>query len=207
MPTSSGSPGDRARIVVDEAHATGVLRPGGRGLVSALGLEREIAVVVGTLSKALGSYGAFACCDRTMAEVLVKRARTLLFSTALPPPWVAAALAALRIVRDRPELVQRLSANASLLRIELARQGLPVPHGDTPIIALIVGDPREATALCDAALEGGVFAQAIRLPTVPEGTSRLRFVAMAAHTPPDLRQAAAVLGAARRTLTQDAAAG
>jgi glycine C-acetyltransferase/8-amino-7-oxononanoate synthase len=190
----------RARIVVDEAHATGIVGPGGRGLVSALGLEQEVDVVVGTLSKALGSYGGFAGCDRAMAEFLVNRARTLIFSTALPPPSLAAALAALRIVRDRPEIVQRARSNADLLRSELARRGFAVTDGETPIIPLIVGDPRDATRLCEAALDGGVFAQAIRPPTVPKGTSRLRVVATAAHTEADLRQAADVLGRARSVL-------
>src|SRR5436190_20649942 len=84
-----------ARVMVDEAHGTGALGPGGRGAVAAVGLEDEVDVVVGTLGKALGSYGAFACCDADMAEYLVNSARTLIFSTALPPPAVAGALAAL----------------------------------------------------------------------------------------------------------------
>ena len=98
-----------ARVIVDEAHATGVIGAGGRGLVRRLGLEAEVDVVVGTLSKALGSYGAFACCDRADGRsLLVNRARTLIYSTALPPPSVAAALEALRIVRDDPGVVERL---------------------------------------------------------------------------------------------------
>jgi 8-amino-7-oxononanoate synthase len=189
-----------ALIVVDEAHATGVVGPGGRGLVAALGLEREIDVVVGTLGKALGSYGAFACCDRTMAEFLVNRARTLIFSTALPPPSVGAALAALRIIRDEPAIVQRVQRNARLLRGELATHGFAVSPGEMPIVPVIVGDPGDAVELCEAALRGGVFAQAIRPPTVPEGTSRLRVTTMAAHTEGELRSAAATLAAAARGL-------
>jgi glycine C-acetyltransferase/8-amino-7-oxononanoate synthase len=185
-----------ARVVVDEAHATGVVGPGGRGLVAALGLEQAVDVVVGTLSKALGSYGAFACCHRTMAEFLVNRARTLIFSTALPPPAVAAAGAALRILRDRPAIVERLHRNSCLLREELVARGFDVPAGQTPIIPLIVGDPRAASALGDAALQAGVFAQAIRPPTVPDGSSRLRLVAMATHSADDLRVAATRLAAA-----------
>jgi 8-amino-7-oxononanoate synthase len=185
-----------ARVVVDEAHATGVVGPGGRGLVAALGLERRIDVVVGTLSKALGSYGAFACCNRAMAEFLVNRARTLIFSTALPPPAVAAAGAALQIVRDQPVIVGRLRGNSGLLRDELVACGFDVPAGETPIIPLIVGDPRAATDLCEAALQAGVFAQAIRPPTVPDGTSRLRLVAMATHSAEDLRTAATRLAVA-----------
>ena len=183
----------RARVRVDEAHATGVVGPGGRGLVSALGVEHEIDVLVGTLGKALGSYGAFVCCDRPMAEFLINRARTLIYSTALPPPSVAAALTALRLVRSDPTLVKRLKRNARLLRHELAGHEFDVTPGEIPIVPLIVGDPRAATALCNSALAGGVFVQAIRPPTVPEGTSRLRAVTMATHTEADLRAAAATL--------------
>lgn len=188
-----------ARIVVDEAHATGVLGPGGRGLVAALGLEHEVDVVVGTLGKALGSYGAFAACTRPMAAYLLNRARTAIFSTALPPPAVGAALEALRLVREQPELLSRLHANARTLREALAAQNLPIPSGGDPtmpIVPLMVGDPHAAMGLCEAALAEGVFAQAIRPPTVAPGTSRLRLVATAAHDPADLRAAAVTLGAA-----------
>ena len=183
-----------ARVIVDEAHATGVVGPGGRGLVAALGLEGEVDVVVGTLSKALGSYGAFACCDSVTASLLINRARTLIFSTALPPPSVGAAREALRIVREEPSVVERLRANARVLRDELAAQGFAVKEGEVPIVPLVVGDPHAAMALCEAALAEGVFAQAIRPPTVPDGTSRLRLVAMASHDAAELRDAARLLG-------------
>jgi glycine C-acetyltransferase/8-amino-7-oxononanoate synthase len=186
-----------ARVVVDEAHATGVVGPGGRGLVAALGLERDVDVVVGTLGKALGSYGAFVCCTRSLAEFLINRARTLIYSTALPPPSVAAALAALEILRTEPAIIERVRHNAHLLREELTGAGFAVAAGETPIVPLIVGDPREAMAVCESALRGGVFAQAIRPPTVPEGTSRLRVVTMAAHSDDDIRFAARTLAAAR----------
>jgi 8-amino-7-oxononanoate synthase len=177
-----------ARVVVDEAHATGVVGTTGRGLVAELGLEREVDVVVGTLGKALGSYGAFACCDARTASFLVNRARTLIFSTALPPPSLGAALEGLRVLREEPERVARLHRNARLLRTELGLAPDPMP-----IVPLLIGDPAAAMDACRAALERGVFAQAIRPPTVPEGTSRLRLVAMATHAEDDLRRAAAVL--------------
>jgi glycine C-acetyltransferase/8-amino-7-oxononanoate synthase len=188
----------RARVLVDEAHATGVIGPGGRGLVAALGLERKVDVVIGTLSKALGSYGAFACCSPELAELLVNRARTLIFSTGLPPASLAAASAALAVLQSTPDLVDRLHRNSRLLRAELAARGFAVSLGEIPIVPLVVGDPHETMALCEAALHEGVFAQAIRPPTVPERTSRLRLVAMATHTEDDLRHAATVLAAARR---------
>jgi glycine C-acetyltransferase/8-amino-7-oxononanoate synthase len=186
-----------ARVLVDEAHATGVIGPGGRGLVAALGLEREVDVAIGTLSKALGSYGAFACCSTALAELLINRARTLIFSTGLPPACLAAALASLDILAGTPALVQDLHSNARVLRAELARRGFAVPPGEMPIVPLMIGDAHEAVALSEAALAEGVFAQAIRPPTVPDGTSRLRLVAMATHTQDDLRAAAAVFAAAR----------
>jgi glycine C-acetyltransferase/8-amino-7-oxononanoate synthase len=165
-----------ARVVVDEAHATGVVGPGGRGLVAALGVEDRVDVVVGTLGKALGSYGAFACCGAATADLLVNLARTMIFSTALPPPAVGAALRALELVSQEPELVDRLHARARVLRA-----GLGAPPGDVPIVPLIVGDADAALAASRRALENGVFVQAIRPPTVPPGTSRLRVVATAAH--------------------------
>jgi glycine C-acetyltransferase/8-amino-7-oxononanoate synthase len=188
----------QARVLVDEAHAIGVIGAGGRGLVAALGLEAEVDVVIGTLSKALGSYGAFACCAQEVAQLLVNRARTLIFSTGLPPASVAGALAALEILRTTPALIRRLHDNARLLRAGLSASGFAVEHGDMPIVPLVLGDPHEAMSVCENALRAGVFAQAIRPPTVPDGTSRLRVVAMASHTRDDLRHAASALGNARR---------
>jgi 8-amino-7-oxononanoate synthase len=169
-----------ARVIVDEAHATGVIGPEGRGLVHELGLQDHV-ITIGTLGKALGSYGAFVCCDRKTADFLINRARTMIYSTALPPPSVGSALRALELM-DR-ELVGRLHANARVLRAALG-----VEPSAMPIVPRIVGDPEAAMAMCEAALQEGYFAQAIRPPTVPEGTSRLRVVATAAHDPEDLQR-------------------
>jgi 8-amino-7-oxononanoate synthase len=185
-----------ARVVVDEAHATGVVGSGGRGLVAELGLEGEIDVIVGTLGKALGSYGAFVCCSAELASFLVNRARTLIFSTALPPPSVGAARAALALLRADPGLTARAQANARVLRGALAEAGFDVEPGPMPIVPLIVGAPEAAMALCGAALQNGAFAQAIRPPTVPEGSSRLRIVSLASHTEDELRTAADAFAAA-----------
>jgi 8-amino-7-oxononanoate synthase len=184
------------RVAVDEAHATGCLGPGGRGAVAEAGLEGEVDVVVGTLGKALGSYGAFVACDAELARLLTNSARSLIFSTAPPPPAVAGALAALEILEEQPRRVERLHANAAVLRAELAREGFDVAGSSTQIIPLVVGDAQTAMRVCEAALERGVFAQAIRPPTVPEGTSRLRLAVMATHTKDELREAARVLGSA-----------
>jgi 8-amino-7-oxononanoate synthase len=185
-----------ARVAVDEAHATGCLGPGGRGAVAALGLEREVDVVVGTLGKALGAYGAFVACDLELAELFTNSARSLIFSTAPPPPAIAGALAALELLEEQPRRVERLLANADVLRAELAREGFDTTGSQTQIVPLVVGDPQTAVAMCEAALERGIFAQAIRPPTVPPGTSRLRLAVMATHTRGELRSAARVLGQA-----------
>jgi 8-amino-7-oxononanoate synthase len=168
-----------ARLFVDAAHHTGVV-PG----------RIEADVIVGTLSKALGSYGAFIGCDRETRALLVNRARPIIYSTALPPAAVGAARAALEIVRTEPQRLERLRANARALRA-----GLGAPPSDMPIVPLIVGDPDAAMAVTAQALEQGVFAQAIRPPTVPEGTSRLRLVARADHEPDELAAAGAMLAA------------
>ena len=185
-----------ARLMVDEAHATGAVGPGGRGSVAAAGLGREVDVVVGTLGKALGSYGAYALCDARTAEWLVNSARSLIFSTALPPPAVAAAAAALAILRAEPERVERLRSNAELLRAELAARGVAAGEGETQIVPVVVGTPEAAVRACECALERGVFAQAIRPPTVPAGTARLRLSGMATHEPGELRAAAEIVAAA-----------
>jgi 7-keto-8-aminopelargonate synthetase-like enzyme len=182
------------RLVVDEAHALGSLGPDGRGAVAEAGLEGEVDVVIGTLGKALGSYGAYACASAELVRYLINSARSLIFSTAPPPPAVAGALAALHLLSERPHRVQRLRSNARVLRRALAAEGFPVPDSEMHIVPLILGEERTAMRLCQGAIERGVFAQAIRPPTVPDGTSRLRLTVMASHTASELRMAAETLG-------------
>jgi 8-amino-7-oxononanoate synthase len=189
-----------ARVMVDEAHAFGNLGPGGRGAVAEAGLEGEIDVVIGTLGKALGSYGAYASGSAEIVRYLINTARSLIFSTAPPPPAVAGALAALNLLQEGPHRVQRLRSNARVLRRALAAEGFPVADAEMHIVPLIVGEERAALRLCQEAIERGVFAQAIRPPTVPSGTSRLRLTAMASHTASELQMAAHVLGEAARRL-------
>jgi 8-amino-7-oxononanoate synthase len=186
------------RVLVDEAHGTGALGPGGRGAVAAAGVEDGVDVIVGTLGKALGSYGAYVATDRTIASYLVNSARTFIFSTALPPPAVAGAMAALELLEERPQLVRRLHENANILRDALELEGLRSGGSRTQILPLVLGDPETATRVCEQALRRGVFAQAIRPPTVPPMTSRLRLAVMASHRADELRMAARVLGTAAR---------
>lgn len=189
-----------ARLMVDEAHATGALGPGGRGSVAAAGLSGEVDVVVGTLGKALGSYGAYVCAGAEIVDFLVNRARPFVFSTAPPPPAVGAAMAALEVLAAEPQLVERLQANAATLRGGLGAEGLAIDRSSSQIVPLEVGDAERTMDLCELILERGVFAQGIRPPTVPEGSSRLRFTVMASHTPDELERAAKLVGAAAREI-------
>jgi 8-amino-7-oxononanoate synthase len=189
-----------ARLMVDEAHATGAVGPGGRGSVSAAGLSGEVDVVVGTLGKALGSYGAYVCADAGTIELLVNTARPFIFSTAPPPAAAGGALASLSILEAEPELVGQLQENATTLRAALGAEGLGVGASATQVVPVEVGAAETTMELCERALRRGVFAQGIRPPTVPEGSSRLRFTAMATHRPEELVGAAREVGAAAREL-------
>jgi len=189
-----------ARLMVDEAHATGAIGPGGRGAVAAAGLSGEVDVIVGTLGKALGSYGAYVCASTETVDYLVNRARPFVFSTAPPPPAIGAARAALGVLEAEPERVERLAVNARTLREGLAAEGLSAPTSITQIVPICVGEAETTMDLCERALERGVFAQGIRPPTVPEGSSRLRFTVMATHEPEELRQAACQVGEAAREI-------
>jgi 8-amino-7-oxononanoate synthase len=188
------------RLLVDEAHATGTIGPDGRGAVAEAGLDDQVDVIVGTLGKALGSYGAYVCANKEIVELLVNTARPFIFSTALPPSTVAAALAALELIEARPARIDRLRRNGDLMRRELAAGGLDPGESRTHILPVVVGDEDSAVELSERALERGVFAQAIRPPTVPAGTSRLRVTVMATHREPELRQAANVIATAARDL-------
>ncbi len=161
--------------------------------------------MIGTLGKALGSYGAYACASAEMVRYLINTARPLIFSTAPPPPAIAGALAALELLQERPHRVQRLRSNARVLRRALSAEGIPAEDAEMHIVPVLVGDAQDASGLCEAVLSRGVFAQAIRPPTVPAGTSRLRLAVMASHTADELRDAARVIGAAARELGLDLA--
>ena len=185
-----------ARLMIDDAHAVGTTGPGGRGSVAAAGLEQEVDVICGTLGKALGSYGAYVCATADVRELLVNTARPAIFSTGLPPASVAAAHSALELIEAEPERVERLAANVAALRSALRSEGLDPGSGTSQIIPIAIGEPERATAACARAMDAGVYAQAIRPPTVPDGTSRLRLTVMASHRPAELREAAAVIAAA-----------
>ena len=189
-----------ARLMVDEAHATGAVGPGGRGSVSAAGLAGEVDVVVGTLGKALGSYGAYVCASAETVDFLLNTARPFIFSTAPPPAAAGAALEALRLLEAEPELVGALQANARTLRKALAAEGLGPRRSVTQIVPVEVGEAEPTMELCDRLLACGVYAQGIRPPTVPAGACRLRLTAMATHRATELEQAARALGRCAREI-------
>jgi len=171
-----------ALLVVDEAHATGVVGPEGRGLAAQYGLDQRVDIIVGTLGKALGSFGAFATGSAEIIDWLINTARSFVFTTALPPPVIAASLAALRIIEREPERIETLKRSASYMRTGLAEAGLDVEPGEIPIIPLVAGDAHKTLAFASELFEEGVFCQAIRPPSVPEGSSCLRITVMATHT-------------------------
>jgi 8-amino-7-oxononanoate synthase len=189
-----------ARVMVDEAHATGALGPGGRGAVAEAGVQGKVDVLVGTLGKALGSYGAYVCASEQMVRYLINSARALIFSTAPSPPSVAGALAALELLEEHPHEAARLRDAARTLRDALANEGFGVSRDAMHIVPLVVGESTAAMRLCQTTLERGVFAQAIRPPTVAEGSARLRLTVMASHSAEDLRHAATALAQSAREL-------
>jgi len=191
-----------AFVMVDEAHATGVLGPTGGGLVEAAGLRGRVALQVGTLGKALGTYGAFVAGSRAVVDLLVNAARSFVYTTALPPPAVAAAAAAVNVLQAEPQRRQQLAANASTLWHGLRDAGLQVGAAPGHIIPVHIGDAERTMQWSEALLAAAVFVQGIRPPTVPPGTARLRVTVMSTHTATDL---AAAVNAFRQVCVPGAA--
>jgi 8-amino-7-oxononanoate synthase len=191
-----------AMLMVDEAHATGVIGPRGAGAVAHFGLRGEVPIVMGTLSKALGSVGGFVAGSRRLVEYLRNRARTFIFDTALPPSAVGAALAAMRIARVDEERRERLRRLTAVLWEELAAQGYDLLPADAAIIPIMVGNSEVALRLAAALRERGVWVPAIRPPSVPRGAARLRVSLMATHTEVHLERAIGAFASARRVLRE-----
>jgi len=173
-----------ALLVVDEAHGLGVLGPEGEGLVGALGLtQAEVPVVMGTLGKALGCQGAFVAGPSALIDLLENAARTLIYSTAESPRMAAVTLGALDLLQAHPEWRSELRRNVQLFREEASRLGVPLTASDTPIQPVIVGSDARALALSAALWADGYWVSAIRPPTVPEGSARLRITLSRRHQP------------------------
>jgi len=183
-----------ALLLVDEAHAIGVLGTG-RGLAAELGVRPDL--IVGTCSKALGAQGGFLAGDRTLIELAVNRARSFLYSTAPVPAAMGAAVGMLDVLRAEPDLPTALLTRCATLRAAIAAQGWQLPAGRGPIIPLIIGDEAATVALAARLRDAGHHVPAIRPPTVPAGSCRVRLTLTLAHTDADLRKLLKALAVAR----------
>ena len=179
-----------AMIMVDEAHATGIFGPGGSGLIREYGLEDRVNVSMGTLSKALGGYGGFVACSPAMRELLVNRARAFIYTTGLPPSAVGSAIGALAVIAKAGNPGAELLGRAAVFRNRLRDAGLDVLTSQSQIIPVLIGDNAEALAVAEKLKSRGILAVAIRPPTVPEGTARLRLSLTLDHSEHDLEWAA-----------------
>ncbi|MBW2541000.1 MAG: 8-amino-7-oxononanoate synthase [Deltaproteobacteria bacterium] len=183
-----------ATVLVDDAHGTGSLGASGRGSIELCGVDGDVDIVLGTLGKSLGSFGAFVAGSRALRDLLVNTARSFIFSCALAPPQVAAARAALAVMRREPWRRERLAQNAERLRSGLAQRGISTAPSTTHILPLIVGDNDATMKLCERLLASGVYAQGIRHPSVPQGTARLRLTPMATHRDSEIDRLVDLLG-------------
>jgi len=181
-----------ALLLVDEAHATGLLGSTGAGLVEALGLQPAVNIQMGTFSKALGSLGGYLAADKDLIDYFLNRSRSFIFTTGLPPGVLAASTEAVRIARNEPAHRESLWRNVGQLRDGLTAMGFGLGPSQSQILPLLLYDKRRTMAACRFLLRHGIFVQGIRAPTVPPGTERLRIASMATHTAQDLEAALAV---------------
>ena len=188
-----------AIMMVDDAHASGVLGRNGRGTVDHFGVHGRVDIQVGTLSKAIGALGGYVCGTRDFVEYLYHRARPFLFSTSHPPAVAATCLAAFDVLENEPELIERLWSNTRFFKKELGLLGFNIggvttPASETPITPIIIGDGRATMEFSKAIFDEGVMGTGIAFPTVPEGKARVRTIVTATHTEAQLSQALEVLG-------------
>ncbi len=189
-----------AWLMVDEAHATGVLGPKGAGLAEALGLTQSVEVHMGTFSKALGSLGGYVAGDRRLIDYLHNRARSFIYSTALPPPVLGAIAGALDIVIQEPERRRYLLSEAAAFRETLSRAGFDLVGSETQIVPVLVGENAPTLEMAARLRERGLMAVAFRPPTVAPGKARVRFSLSAAHSQADLALARETIVAVGRDL-------
>lgn len=173
-------------LMVDDAHGEGVLGKGGRGIVDHFGLHGKVDIEIGTMSKAFGAVGGIVAGRQVLIDWLRQRARPFLFSSAMTIPDVAACLAAVDLLEESTELVDRLWSNADTFKRSLQLLGFDIGHSTTPIIPVMLGEAPLAQQFSKHLFEAGVFAMPIGFPTVPQGKARIRVMNSAAHTPDDL---------------------
>jgi glycine C-acetyltransferase len=182
-----------AIMMVDDAHASGVLGRNGRGTVDHFGLHGKVDIQVGTLSKAVGVLGGYVCGSRDLIDYLYHRARPLLFSTSHPPAVAAACLAAFDILEQEPERIEKLWSNTRFFKEGLHASGLSTGTSETPITPIMVGEAATAHAFSRALFEEGLFATGLGYPTVPEGKARIRTIVTSAHSQDVLERAIEIL--------------
>ena len=182
-----------AMVMIDEAHSTGTFGPGGAGLIRELGLEERVTVSMGTMSKAMAGYGGFIACSSNLRKLLVNSARAFIYTTAPPPAVIGAALGALDVLEASPRLGNILQANAAFFRGLLHEAGLETLNSQSQIIPIVIGDNEKAVAISQRLREQGIIAAAIRPPTVPAGSARLRISITLAHLVDDLERAAELI--------------
>jgi 8-amino-7-oxononanoate synthase len=187
-------------LAVDEAHAAGIFGPRGAGLAAELGMSDRVDIHIGTLGKALASFGAYVAGSARLVDFLVNRARSFIFTTGLPPSAAAAAKAAIEIVEAEPQRARRLLESARGLGQRLRAAGLALPHVDSQILPIVIGSADDTVAVARRLLDAGVYVAAIRPPTVPANTSRLRVSVMATHTDDDIAAAERAILAAVKSL-------
>ncbi|MCC5467604.1 8-amino-7-oxononanoate synthase [Pelosinus baikalensis] len=188
-----------AMIMVDDAHAVGVLGHGGCGTVDHFGLQERVDIQMGTLSKSLASEGGYVAGSQALIAYLMNKARSFIFSTALSPATVGAAHGALMELQNHPELVETVLQNAQYVREALTFAGIPVEGNMTPILPIMVGEAALAVKMVELLKEEGLLVSAIRPPTVPHGSSRLRLTISAAHDRKELAQAVeSIIAVSRR---------
>ena len=171
-----------AAVMVDDAHASGVLGKDGRGTVDHFGLHGRVAIQVGTLSKAVGVLGGYVAGSQALRDILIQRARPFLFSTSHPPAVAAACIEAVRIMQDEPELHERLWANTRRFKAEMGRLGFDIGHSETPITPVILGDSELTIKFSNRLVDEGVFATSVVFPTVALDRARIRTIVTAAHS-------------------------
>jgi len=176
-------------MMVDDAHASGVFGKNGRGTIDHFGMHSRVDIQVGTLSKAIGALGGYVAGNRNLIEFLYHRARPFLFSTSHPPAVAAACIAALDVLMEEPEVMERLWENTRFFKEGLVRLGFDTGISESPITPVIAGDSAKANQLSDRLFEAGVFAQAIVYPTVARDRARVRTIVTATHTRDDLQYA------------------
>jgi len=174
-------------MMVDDAHASGVFGRNGRGTVDHFGMHGRVDIQVGTLSKAVGALGGYVAGNRNLIEFLYHRARPFLFSTSHPPAVAAACIAAIDVLMEEPEIIDRLWENTRFFKAGLERLGFDTGLSESPITPVIAGDSGKANALSDRLFQEGVFAQAIAFPTVARDKARVRTIVTATHSREDLQ--------------------